>query len=155
MKTWIAGLLLLLLTGLGGARAAEVYRGTLGASEVVLVLDGGQDRVGSYFYRRFGDDISLWGRPVGNAFELQERTLESAGDGDTAGRVTGLWRLRRTPDGLVGDWRSGPSSAALPVQLSRLPPQARRTCGPATRAASSAGTRMLMWAMKPSQPMKP
>ena len=126
MKTWIAGLLLLLLTGLGGARAAEVYRGTLGASEVVLVLDGGQDRVGSYFYRRFGDDISLWGRPVGNAFELQERTLESAGDGDTAGRVTGLWRLRRTPDGLVGDWRSGPSSAALPVQLSRLPPQPPR-----------------------------
>lgn len=126
MKSWIAGLLLCLLTGFGAAAAAEVYRGVIGASEVVLVLDGGQDRAGSYFYRRVGDDISLWGRATGDAFELQERVLEAAGDGDTAGRITGLWRLRRTPGGLVGDWRSGPAAPALPVRLTRLPPQPRR-----------------------------
>jgi len=117
--------LLALVSAPGAAQGAEIYAGTIGTAEVVVLLDTpSEGHVGHYFYRRSGADIVLNGDSIaGAAFSLTEvvetRTASTPLDEPNV-RTSGHWRLTRAGDGLTGEWRGAARGAAQPVRLRLL-----------------------------------
>lgn len=97
---------ILLLAAWPALAAGGVWRGTIGASRVVVELPADGDPIyGRYFYERHRRDIPLEGRREGTALHLHE----DAGD----------WTLDASrPDLLTGEWRGG--TRRLPVRLERF-----------------------------------
>lgn len=122
MRLWIgiamaAGLALVAQA----AAAAEIYVGTIGSAEIVVVLRAPEDgRVGTYFYRRVGADIALHGDAIGPTLVLTEDVEEPVAGDVSRMRTSGTWRLIRAGDGLTGQWQASAGSAPLSVTLRLL-----------------------------------
>ncbi len=111
------------------AAPVDVYRGTLGGSEVVMELGRPQadgSRQGRYFYRRHGVDIPLQG-PL-NALaeaqpltpELTEKLGKDAPLFTDASQRAVVWSLQPQGDGLSGEWVDHIHGKKLPLSLRRI-----------------------------------
>ncbi|MEX8191334.1 hypothetical protein [Comamonas guangdongensis] len=117
-------------SGLALAAPVDVYRGTLGGSEVVMELgrprtDGARE--GRYFYPRYGVDIPLKG-PLNALAEAQpltpELTEKLGADAplftDAEQRAV-VWNVQQQGDGsLSGEWVDGIRGKKLPLKLKRI-----------------------------------
>jgi hypothetical protein len=111
------------------AAPVDVYRGSLGGSEVVMELGKPQadgSRQGRYFYRRYGVDIPLKGElhALAEAQPLRPELTEVLGHRgplftDASGRAV-LWRLQQQGDNLSGEWVDGIHGKKLPLHLQRI-----------------------------------
>ncbi|MBV8249692.1 MAG: hypothetical protein JO200_14700 [Comamonas sp.] len=117
-------------SGLALAAPVDVYRGTLGGSEVVMELgkpqaDGSHE--GRYFYPRYGVDIPLKG-PLNALAEAQPLTpelTEKLGVGEPlftdAEQRAVVWNMQQQGDGsLSGEWVDGIHGKKLPLKLKRI-----------------------------------
>lgn len=97
--------LVLALAALPALAAGTVWRGTVGASRVVVELPAEGDALdGRYFYERHRRDIALEGRREGTTLRLHEES--------------GDWTLDASRrDVLAGEWAGG--ERRLPVRLER------------------------------------
>ncbi|WP_255576235.1 hypothetical protein [Comamonas sp. Y33R10-2] len=110
------------------AAPVDVYRGTLGGSEVVLELgqpkaDGERD--GRYFYLRHGVDIPLRGSLDALAEGLPLNNGWSRTQGETplladAKQRSVNWRVQHQGDELSGEWVDGIHGKKLPLSLKRI-----------------------------------
>jgi hypothetical protein len=115
--------------GVALAAPVDVYRGSLGGSEVVMELGKPQadgSRQGRYFYRRHGVEIPLKGElhALAEAQPLRPELTEARGHQgplftDASGRTV-LWRLQQQGDSLSGEWVDGIHDKKLPLYLQRI-----------------------------------
>ena len=117
-------------TGLAFAAPVDVYRGTLGGSEVVMELgkpQAGGVREGRYFYPRYGVDIPLKG-PLNALAEAQSLTPELT---EALGQETPLftdakrrsivWSIQQQGDAsLSGEWVDDIHGKKLPISLKHI-----------------------------------
>ena len=116
------------------AASVDVYRGTLGASEVVMELrkpkadgtgDAKDEREGRYFYLRNGVDIPLRGplNALAEALSLNDGWSRSQPDlpifaNEQERRVK--WNVAQQGDALTGEWVDGIHGKKLPLSLRRI-----------------------------------
>jgi hypothetical protein len=101
------------------ALAADIYTGTIGTAQVVVVLKRTGTAVeGSYAYRSVGHPITLTGVAARGTLDIRE-TIEGGQDAAEP-VVTGLWRLTPQGTGMTGTWRARAGAAARPISLTRI-----------------------------------
>lgn len=137
--------------GMAFAAPVDVYRGTLGGSEVVMELGKPQadgSREGRYFYRRYGVDIPLKG-PLNALEEAQPLTSELRGElGEDvplftdARQRTVVWRVQLQGDSLNGKWVDGIRGKTLPLSLNRIAHYDPEALGP---KGVEAVTKAIVW----------
>ncbi|MDR0217232.1 MAG: hypothetical protein LBJ15_24940 [Comamonas sp.] len=131
LKGWRSLALAFFVSAAGTALAApmDVYRGTLGGSQVVMELGQPQAdgvREGRYFYLRHGVDIPLKGqlKALAEAQLLTPELMEALGN-DTplftdAKQRAVLWSLEQQGDSLSGEWVDGVHGKKLPLSLRHI-----------------------------------
>ena len=121
MKTHFLRILLIVLCGLSGTAQAALYRGTVGAAEVVADLPATMSlRVNpaltywlpQYFYVSHRQPIEL----VPAACDVTLCYDEYPDAGNTE-KVSGHWRLQREGEGWRGEWRSPDGARRLAIAL--------------------------------------
>ena len=116
--------------GLASAAPVDVYRGTLGGSEVVMELGKPQAdgvREGRYFYPRYGVDIPLKGalNALAEAQSLTPELTQALGDETPlftdAQKRSIVWNVQQQSDGsLSGEWVDDIHGKKLPLSLKRI-----------------------------------